>query len=117
MSDKQEVSSFDQWCIVELMGHQRIAGKVTEESHFGAALMRVDVPAVDGRDGFTKFYGGGAIYAITPVSEEVARGIAQMLDPSPINRWEMRQLLPAPEHDGIEDNADDEHGHDEDDAY
>ena len=31
------------WAIVELMGHQRIAGKVSEETIGGAALLRVDV--------------------------------------------------------------------------
>lgn len=90
-------SKFDQWCVVELMGHQRIAGKVTEESHFGVALMRVEVPVVDGRAGFTKFFGGNAIYAVTPTTEAIATHVAKMVDQAPISRWEMRELLPAPE--------------------
>lgn len=89
-------AKFDQWCVVELMGHQRIAGKVTEESHFGVALMRVEVPATDSRVGFTKYFGGNAIYALTPTTEEVATHVAKMVDQAPISRWEMRELLPAP---------------------
>ena len=92
---QQAQTKFDQWCVVELMGHQRIAGKVTEESHFGVALMRVDVPATDGRDGFTKYFGGNAIYAVTPTTEQVATHVAKMVDQAPISRWEMRELLPT----------------------
>ena len=29
-SEPPQKESFDQWCLVELMGHQRIVGKVTE---------------------------------------------------------------------------------------
>lgn len=98
MEGEESKSKFDQWCVVELMGHQRIAGKVTEESHFGVALMRVDVPEVEGRGAFTKYFGGNAIYAVTPTSEEIAVHVAKMVDQAPISRWEMRELLPAPEH-------------------
>jgi hypothetical protein len=32
------------WAIVELMGHVRIAGRVSEEERFGAKLGRIDIP-------------------------------------------------------------------------
>lgn len=35
---------FDSWAVVELMGHVRMAGRVTEEERFGAKVGRVDVP-------------------------------------------------------------------------
>ncbi len=78
-------ASFDQWCIVELFGRQVIAGRVTEQVIGGGALLRVDVPEVDGQPGFTRFYGQGAIYAITPVSEEVARVALRRFRPAPVN--------------------------------
>lgn len=112
MTDTQNEAKFEQWCVVELMGHQRIAGKVTEESHFGVALMRVEVPAVEGRAGFTKYFGGNAIYALTPTTEEIATHVAKMVDQAPISRWEMRDLLPAPsviEADNDDDEGDYEH--------
>lgn len=60
------------WAVVELFGHQKIAGKVTEQMIAGGAFLRVDVPAVDGAQEFTRFYGANAIYAITPTTEEIA---------------------------------------------
>jgi hypothetical protein len=35
---------FDSWAILELMGHVRMAGRVTEEERFGAKMGRIDVP-------------------------------------------------------------------------
>ncbi len=88
---------FDHWCIVELMGHQKIAGKVTEENLFGTALMRVDVPGIEGMPAFTKYYGASAIYAVTPVEERVARAVASSLDTRPVQTWQLQKLLSEPE--------------------
>lgn len=98
MTETTEVkeAKFDHWCIVELMGHQRIAGRVTEQNLFGSALMRVDVPSVDGREGFTKFYGASAIYAITPVEEDVARMLVSAYDTRPVEEWRLQRLLTPP---------------------
>lgn len=99
MTEATESNSvkFDHWCIVELMGHQKIAGKVTEENLFGSALMRVDVPGIPGMPGFTKYYGASAIYAVTPVEERVARAVASSLDTRPVQTWQLQKLLNAPE--------------------
>ena len=35
---------FDQWGIIELFGHQRTAGRLTEEMIAGSNLLRVDIP-------------------------------------------------------------------------
>lgn len=42
------------WGVVEIMGHQRYAGYVSEQTLGGAALIRVDVPEVSGRAAFSK---------------------------------------------------------------
>jgi hypothetical protein len=81
---------FDLWCIVELFGHNRIAGRCTEQNVAGANMLRVDVPAVSGQPAFTRFLSSGAIYAINPVTEEVARTIAENIQLSPVNIWEVR---------------------------
>lgn len=39
-------TSAKQWAVVELMGHARIAGAITEQAFGGAQLVRVDVPQV-----------------------------------------------------------------------
>lgn len=63
--------NFKHWCVIELMGHQRIAGMVIEEEIAGQQFLRVDVPAVSGSPPFTRYYGASAIYSISPVTEEV----------------------------------------------
>jgi len=70
------------WAILELFGHKRLAGFVTQQSIGAAALIRIDVPDVQLDDdtrsyAFTKYVGPGAIYCLTPCSEEVARAAAQ----------------------------------------
>jgi hypothetical protein len=82
--------SFEQWAILELMGHVRLAGKVTEEEHFGAKLGRIDIP--NGEGFTTQWFSGGSIYRLTPTTEEIARGVALRNQPEPVHRWE----LPAP---------------------
>lgn len=97
MNTETEQVKFDHWCIVELMGHQTIAGRVTEINLFGAAMMRVDVPEQEGRAAFCKFYGASAIYAVTPVEEKIARAVALANDPRPVSEWQLRRMLPEPE--------------------
>lgn len=36
--------TFDSWAIVEIMGHDKYAGRVTEEPLFGVNMLRIDVP-------------------------------------------------------------------------
>ncbi len=88
---------FEQWAIVEVMGHQRLAGKVTEQAIGGTAFVRVDVPEVNKCQPFTKLLGSGAIYAITIVNEETARAVAGQLQQKPMDEWSARQALGLPE--------------------
>ena len=53
---KMEGNTFEAWCIIDLFGHTQLAGLVTEASIGGCALLRVDVPEVNGRPAFTKYY-------------------------------------------------------------
>lgn len=82
---------FDQWCILEIFGHRRLAGKVTESTILGGALLRIDIPVKDGTF-TTQFYGPQAIYCLTPTTEEIARAVAEQSQPSPVYRWESPQL-------------------------
>jgi len=89
MSEKE---SFDEWALVELFGHQKIVGKVTESTMAGGAFLRVDVPEFDGQPAFTRFYGPSAIYSINPVSEEIARGLMARYRHEPVSRFELPQI-------------------------
>ena len=81
------------WAVVELFGRQRIVGRVSQQSLGVAALLRVDVPDLtkDGkivRKGFTRFYGPGAIYSLTPVDEQAVRQLLPMISGEPVKEWE-----------------------------
>lgn len=81
--------TFESWAILELMGHRRLAGKVTEQEIGGTNMIRIDVP---GDPPATQFYSSAAIYCITPTTEEIARQVAASSRPEPVAQWE----LPAP---------------------
>lgn len=64
------------WAILELMGHQSIAGWVTEVQIAGRPMLRVDVPKSaeeDDEPAFTRYYSASALYAVTPCSESAVR--------------------------------------------
>lgn len=88
-----ENEKFDVWCMVELFGHQRIAGRCTEQNVAGTNMLRVDVPQTKNNPPFTRFLSSGAIYAINPVTKEVAQDIAENLEVAPITAWEVRHLI------------------------
>jgi hypothetical protein len=96
----EAISKFDTWAIVEAMGHHRYAGRVTEQVIAGASFLRVEIPANGDAPGFTKLLSPASIYAITPVAEDLARGVAAGLSSAPITVYdlplEMRQKLQAP---------------------
>ena len=81
--------TFEQWSIVEIMGHQTYAGFVSEQTIGGASFVRVDVPGAgpNGEGAFTKLFGAGSIYCITPTSEEFARAAAARLDARPVSLY------------------------------
>ena len=87
MDDKQEAN--EMWALVELFGHNRVAGKVTEAEMGGGSLIRVDVPAVKDRDALTKYYNVKAIYALTPVDEATCLEMAKSIDAAPISSYSL----------------------------
>jgi hypothetical protein len=57
-----------------------LGGYITEEAHFGIVLCRIDIPRADGTLE-TQYYAAAAIYALMPVSEELARAVAAQTQP------------------------------------
>jgi hypothetical protein len=92
MNTDKTKTSFEEWALVELFGHQKIVGKVTEATLAGGAFLRVDVPAADENKAFTRFYGPGAIYSINPIGEEEAAQLVRQYRHEPVNRWELPQI-------------------------
>ena len=96
--------AFDNYCIVELFGHQKISGRVTEHTIGGMPFVRVDVPETKRCPAFTRMFGAGAIYSITPVSEEIAIAAANTIYTEPVTVY---LQLEAPD-TGDEFNDDEE---------
>ncbi len=91
--EKQD--KFEAWGVLELFGHQRLAGELSEQTIGGCHFIRVDVPAVGEVPGYTRFFTNGAIYGMTITTEEVARGLSEHLRARPVQAYEMPRLSAA----------------------
>lgn len=109
------------WAIVELMGHVRLAGRLTEEEKFGTKMGRLDIPSAPSspredcifcegagvKDGIvcplsecgpqyvSQYFGGGSVYRITIVTEAVARNVVKGTSPEPVRPWDYPKQLVA----------------------
>jgi hypothetical protein len=103
---------FEGWAILELMGHRKLAGHLSEQTIGGAAFLRIDVPkappnppldlrAVGDADeaaapwAVTQFYAPSAVYCITPTTEDLARKVAAGAQPTPVTRYELPAAIPS----------------------
>jgi len=115
-----EQEKFDSWAVVELFGHQQIAGRVTEASIGGCSFLRVDVPdqpAIAQRNyygaepalpAYTRYFGNGAIYAMSPCTEEAARHVAARIRVKPPIAYNPAPTAPALEHHDMFDPDEDQ---------
>lgn len=89
MADGQN-GTYAEWSIIELMGHRRLGGFVSETTLAGGAFLRVDVPGdAEGETHSTQYYPPSSVYCLTPVSEEAARVVARQSRPQPVTHWEL----------------------------
>lgn len=122
------------WAIVELMGHVKLAGRLTEEEKFGTKMGRLDIPAAPlhpvaecllcsgtgecngtpcpmdrcGPHYVSQFFGGGSVYRITIVTEAVARHVGKQTTSAPVSPSDFpTQLAAASIHDNDRDPEDD----------
>ena len=141
MSEQQQ-AQFDGWAIVEIFGHQRYAGYVTTQAFGQAVLFRVDVPPlaerertsrhyeyIDGKSippgstvketavpGYTKLFGAGAIYGLTPCTKEAAE---HALDEMATRKLMLISLAPERALDAVAtvDDSFNDDDEDDDDEY
>lgn len=91
------------WHILELFGHVSHVGIVSEVEAFGGKLCRIDALQRDGSF-VTHHVGAGAIYRLTPTTEEAARERMK-----PFSTFAYAAPLPITAHvDGDLDEADDD---------
>jgi hypothetical protein len=87
-----EADVFSQWCVVELLGHRRTGGLVTEVQLAGHGFLRLDIPAVDADGLFeparTQFVAPASVYALHPTTQVIATAAARATAP-PIRRYEL----------------------------
>ena len=82
------------WAILELMGHAKTAGFVTEVERYGVKMGRIDVPDESELGFYTQFFGGSSVYRETPVSEEVARAFVRASQPRPVHTYQLKLAEP-----------------------
>lgn len=88
MSEHSESFTFDGWADIQFMGHRRLIGKVRTDQIGGTAIFVVETP--NDTDGFdTEIYAASALYALRPISEQIARAIAKRINPAPVNPYEL----------------------------
>jgi hypothetical protein len=80
---------FDEWAIVELMGHRKAAGHLHEVTIAGAGFLRRDIPPAGDDPGRTQQVAPASVYAIHPVAEAIARAMSRKWRPEPVQRWEL----------------------------
>jgi len=110
-----EQEQFEGWAIVELMGHRQTAGKVATVTVASAEMLRVDVPGPNEEMIATQYYGGSAIYCLTPCDEVTARrALTEAYSLPPAIRLALdqaeRRSQPALPHTVESDEYDDECG-------
>lgn len=97
MSNEEEV-----WAICEIMGHQRIAGKVSEVMRYGVPMLQVEVPQLEGYPAFTRRYVGGAIFSETQVPKDVALAFVKREAPFLNNPLALPPIRTSPPEDAEE---------------
>jgi len=101
---------FESWGLLELFGHQRLAGKLSEQTIGGVHFIRIDVPELPDVAPYTRFFTQGAIYGMTPMEESTARKLASYLRATPVSSYELRSAeasTPRIAHSTADDEDDD----------
>jgi hypothetical protein len=91
MEELKHKSEFKEWVILELMGHRKLAGLLTEQQIGGASFIRLDIPSRD-KSWTTQFYSPAAVYCITPCTELLAASMAKIYQPEPVHRYDLLEL-------------------------
>lgn len=102
MTDPGKPSIFtdETWGIVDLFGHQRIAGRLSEVSIAGCNMLRIDIPDKADTEKFrTVVHGGSAIYGIHFTDEQVARVAASRVS-RPTYEYSVQEAIKQLQTDG-----------------
>ena len=113
-----EDSKLNTPAIIELFGHQKMAGMVTEQVIGASSMIRVEVPKTNKQEAYTRLLNPAAIYAINPVTEEVMLAMANSYNYTPITAWDLPASLKKPALEAAkEEEMDDEEEDDSGDVH
>jgi hypothetical protein len=96
------------WGVVEVMGHSRYAGRISEYAELGVPLVRVEIPETAMHPAHEKLLGAASIFRITPCTEDVARRVAEQCSVSPLSLVGLPSVEPARIGCDDEDSEDEE---------
>jgi hypothetical protein len=113
--DKNQ-ETIETWAYVEIMGHSKIAGRVSERKVGVQVMLQVDVPKPDEGFSFSKLYNPSSIFSISPTTEEWCRKFVKARVEYPVLPYipESRQLT---KHEPELDESFDRFIHDESDSF
>lgn len=106
-----ESKGYEGWSIVEQMGHKKLGGYVREETVAGQGFLRIDVFTDGPEPVASQYVNPSTVYALTPTTEDVARGLARSCEVRPVTRWELaapRSEPAAATNYGIDDDDDED---------
>lgn len=89
------------WVFLELMGHRQRIGRAREEYVGSGKMIRIDIPVGDSDETVTEYYGTSAVYALRPITEEVARDHWAAKDPRPVRPVSYRERDTEPDFDQL----------------
>lgn len=94
MPDTPEVHA-----LVELFGHTRLAGRISEVQMFGAPAMCVEVPEVGDRPGSVHYYGRAAVFGWHIIDEaEALQWAAHLAVPGVLPAFARQEPITADAH-------------------
>jgi hypothetical protein len=106
-----------QWAVVELLGHRRRAGYVTEVTVCGTAMLRITLPAAvwGGDPQAWEQYTAAAMYGMHPASEAEVRGAWErdMEARRRAQEWQASRAALLPGDDDPDEDLDDDDDDDE----
>lgn len=101
--------SIDSWAILEIMGHRRLAGKLSQAEVAGVPFLRIDIPSEPPQ---TQLYPASSVFGITLCSEATARAEVQASVAPAVTHWgNYLESRPIPE---VIRALDDDEEHDDD---
>lgn len=103
--DKNE-EQIETWAYVEIMGHTKVAGRISERKIGIQIMFQIDVPKPDEGFSHTVIYSPSSIFSIQPTTEEWCRkwiGTRVNYDVLPYTP-QMRQLQSQNEYDEDEED-------------